>query len=96
MPQSMYPQASVLMTAETFDLLQLLPADQASAVKRLIQERGQLHPADGIPFRIYDVEYRIFPGGAPGWCSYDRRSKEWQSCFDYRRFRTARDRWNTG
>jgi glyoxylase-like metal-dependent hydrolase (beta-lactamase superfamily II) len=60
---NLYPKASILMTAETFQLLQLLPDDQASAVKRLIQERGQLHLADGIPFRIYDIEYRLFPAG---------------------------------
>ena len=47
----MYPRASVLMTAETPELLKLLPDDQARALSSLIRERGQLHSADGIPFR---------------------------------------------
>jgi len=60
---NLYPQASILMTPETFDLLQIPPDDQANAVKQLIRERGQLHLADGSPLRTHDIDYRFLPAG---------------------------------
>lgn len=58
-----YKDASILMTPETFDLLQLLPGNAASQIARIMQERGHLVRADGNPHRVFDVEYRFLPAG---------------------------------
>jgi len=59
----LYRNASILMTPETFELLQLLPSSAASEIARIMQERGQLIDADGSPRRVFDLEYRFLPAG---------------------------------
>lgn len=59
----LYPQAAVLMTPETFELLQMLPAETAYAIAQIVEQRGHLIAADTTPHRIFDVEYRFRPAG---------------------------------
>lgn len=58
-----YKDASILMTPETFDLLQMLPSSTASQIAQIMQERGQFVKADGSPHRVFDIEYRFLPAG---------------------------------
>lgn len=58
-----YKDASILMTPETFELLQLLPGNTASQIAQVMQERGHFVKADGSPRRVFDIEYRFLPAG---------------------------------
>ena len=58
-----YPQAAIVTTPQTYDLLQLLPDGQAQAIKLLFEQRGYIRPADGSTFRIAGINFRLYPAG---------------------------------
>ncbi|XWX05457.1 MBL fold metallo-hydrolase [Aggregatilineales bacterium SYSU G02658] len=60
---SLYRDALILMTPETFELLQLLPSNAASQIAQIMHQRGQLMYADGSLSRVSGVEYRFLPAG---------------------------------
>jgi len=55
------PEASVICTTGTFELLQLLP--NGHLYRKLFEDRGHLMEADGQPRRIEGVDYRYYPAG---------------------------------
>jgi len=58
-----YPQALILVSQSTYDLLRLLPADMSRQIRILFEDRGVLLPTDSSPVRISDTSYRGYPAG---------------------------------
>lgn len=56
-----YPKASIIMTSQTFRLLQLLP--DAALIEALFEARGHLIETDGEPWRVAGITFRAYPAG---------------------------------